>query len=135
MAPDLYLQIVTPFGRTYQNDVKTCTVPGFSGQFQVLKNHATMLSLVEIGMIKIEELGGSMKYLATSGGFFEVNNNQIQIIAETAEFAGDIDEMRVIESLKRARERLADQTGKIDFLRAKVSLMRAVNRMNVVKFK
>jgi len=94
-----------------------------------------MLSLVNIGIIKIEEPDGSVKYLATSGGFFEVENNQVKIIAETAEYAGDIDELRAAESLKRARQRLEDHSGRIDFIRAKASLLRAINRISVAKFR
>ena len=132
---DLHVEIVTPFGASYSAEVKSCNIPGALGQFQVLKNHAAMLSLVNIGPIKIEEISGNTKYLATSGGFCEINENNIQIIVESAELSDTIDVDRAKDARKRAEKRLQQKTGDVDLDRARLSLARAFNRLKVASFR
>ena len=135
MASELRLEIVTPFGRKYSNAITSCAIPGASGQFQVLKNHAALISLVEVGTIKIEEPDGKEVYLATSGGYCEVKNNQVKGIVETAEFPFDIDVARAEASKKRAEQRVIERTAKVDVERDKLALARATNRLKVAQLR
>jgi F-type H+-transporting ATPase subunit epsilon len=132
---DLHVEIVTPFGLCYQADVTSCNIPGALGQFQVLKNHAGMLSIVNIGPIKIEETSGKTKYLATSGGFCEIDRNEVRIIVESAELADTIDVERAKDAHKRAEKRLQQETGDSDLDRARLALARAFNRLKVAKLR
>lgn len=132
---DLHVEIVTPFGVTYQAVVDSCHIPGALGQFQVLKNHAAMLSLVNIGPIKIKEKNGVIKYLATSGGFCEIDKNEVRIIVESAELADKINVERAKEARERAEKRLHHKTDDIDIDRVKLALARAFNRLKVAKLR
>lgn len=132
---DLRVEIVTPFGVTYQADVESCHIPGALGQFQVLKNHAALLSLVNIGPIKIKEKNGATKYLATSGGFCEIDKNELRIIVESAELADKINVERAKEARERAEKRLQHKPDDIDIDRAKLALARAFNRLKVAKLR
>jgi F-type H+-transporting ATPase subunit epsilon len=123
------VEIVTPAGIVFTGDVDSCTAPGTTGQFQILKNHAPFLSNLVIGAIKIEKPEGA-EMLATSGGFLEVNDNKVSIIAETAEFADKIDVKRAEEAEKRARAKLSEKED-IDIERAKLALFRALNRLKI----
>lgn len=132
---DLHIEIVTPFGTVYTADVTSCTIPGAAGQFQVLKNHAAMLSLVNIGLIKIEEVSDSYKYLATSGGFCEIDENEVHIIVESAEIADKIDVDRAKDARDRAEKRLQQKADDVDIDRAERALARAFNRLKAVKLR
>jgi F-type H+-transporting ATPase subunit epsilon len=132
---DLNLEIVTPFGQTYSEKVKSCTVPGALGKFQVLKDHASMLSLVNVGLIKIVEDSGKIRNLSTSGGFCEIDKNEIQIIVESAEFSDTIDVKRAKDAKERAEKRLQSKTTEIDEERAKLALVRALNRLKIAQLR
>ncbi len=132
---DLHVEIVTPFGVSYQADVESCHIPGSLGQFQVLMNHAAMLSLVNVGPIKIKEKTGTTKYLATSGGFCEIDKNEVRIIVESAELSDTINVERAKEARERAEKRLQQKLDDVDIDRVRLALARAFNRLKVAKFR
>jgi F-type H+-transporting ATPase subunit epsilon len=133
MSQDLQLDIVTPFGKKYSNSIRSCRIPGIEGQFQVLKEHAAIISVVDVGLIIVEEQDGKKLILASSDGYCEVNKNRIKVIVEAAEFANDIDLNRAELASKRAMQRLAEKTEKVDVARAKLALARAANRIRVAR--
>ena len=125
----IHVEVVTPDGIRFEGMVDACTVPGFEGEFQVLSDHAGMIGQLLIGEIRLA-LSGKITRLSTSGGFIEVEKNNINIIAETAELADDIEIDRAKRAEERARNRLK-QAKDIDIQRAKLALARAVNRLKV----
>ncbi len=131
---ELNLEIITPSKVGYKGIVSSVTVPGNKGTFQVLYNHAPIISSLDIGEIKIIEENGKPAIFATSGGTIEVSNNKIIILAESFERADEIDTKRAEESKARAEERLKQKReAKIDNFRAELSLKRAINRIKVSK--
>lgn len=134
MAEELQLEIVTPFGITYSEKVNNCVLPGEDGQFQVLNQHAPLISLIKIGAIRITELDDKNRYLATSGGYCEIKDNIIRVIVESAESAEDIDITRAETAKERAEERLEIKDQEIDPKRAEMALARALNRLKIAHF-
>ncbi|MFA3783076.1 ATP synthase F1 subunit epsilon [Melioribacteraceae bacterium 4301-Me] len=133
MTKEISLEIVTPSKVAYKGKVKSVTVPGTLGNFQVLFNHAPLLSSFEVGKIAIEEIDGNKVEFATSGGTVEVRSNVILILADSLERKEEIDVERAVKSLKRAKQRIANRNKEnIDFVRAEASLKRAVNRLKFV---
>lgn len=133
MIKELYLEIITPSKIVFTGKVKSVTVPGTLGSFQVLFNHAPLLSTFEIGRIKIEDLNGTITEFATGGGSIEVLKNKILILADSVERKEEIDVERARKSLERAKERLSSsRKEKIDIPRAEASFQRAVNRLKFV---
>ena len=129
---ELYLEIITPSKIGFKGIVTSVTVPGTKGNFQVLVNHAPIISSLEIGEIKIEEQGNKTVHFATSGGTIEVSNNNIIILAESFERADQIDAKRAEEAKKRAKERLERRTqAEIDDFRAEMALKRSINRLKI----
>jgi len=127
---ELQLEIITPSNIGYQGNIVSVTVPGTKGNFQVLFNHAPIISSLEIGELKIEEQGGNKLLYATSGGTIEVSNNKIIILAESLDRADQIDIKRAEEAKKRAEERLQNRSSsEIDDIRAEFALKRAINRL------
>lgn len=129
------LDIVTPAKTVYTGEVNSVTAPGAIGNFQVLYNHAPLLSAIGIGEIKITDANGAKLRFATSGGFVEVKSNKVIVLAESAESEEEINTDRAEKSKKRAAERLAQKQSDIDIERARIALLRSLNRLKIASNK
>jgi F-type H+-transporting ATPase subunit epsilon len=132
MADKTFLmEIVTPRRVVFKGEVTCLSAPGVVGGFQVLYNHAPLLSALKIGEVKIIEANGTEFQYAISGGFVEVRDNHVLLLAETAERTDEIDAERAKASRDRAQKRMAEKKTDIDFERAKLALARAINRLKI----
>lgn len=104
--------------------------PGLEGSFQVLVNHAPMIAAVAVGPMFITTASGEKVVFATSGGFLEVLNNTVTVLAETAEPASEIDVERAKNAEKRALSRLQEATP-AERRQAEQALERARNRLRI----
>ncbi len=77
----MYLTIQTPDKSIYEGTVTIVTVPGTSGSFQILEDHAPIISTLEDGVVVIQDQGGE-KSINIKGGVVEVLNNKITLLAE-----------------------------------------------------
>jgi F-type H+-transporting ATPase subunit epsilon len=77
------LQIITPDKKVYEGEVKLVQVPGSKGSFQILKNHAPIISTLESGNVKIIDGEDKTSLVPIGGGVIEVKNNKIIILAES----------------------------------------------------
>lgn len=127
----LHVEILTPRRIVFKGEVTGCSAPGVVGGFQVLYNHAPLLSSLKIGEVKILETGGGEIRYAVSGGFLEVRDNKILLLAETAERTDEIDIARAKASRDRAQKRIAERDRSIDIDRARLALYRALNRLKI----
>jgi F-type H+-transporting ATPase subunit epsilon len=128
---ELILEIITPSKPFFKGAIKSVTVPGTEGSFQVLVNHAPIISTLETGMVKIEFPDGSRKLYACGGGTIEVADNHILLLADSLEEAESIDLDRARKAAERAKQRLTDRADKnVDFARAELALKKALNRIN-----
>jgi F-type H+-transporting ATPase subunit epsilon len=125
------LEIVTPKRIVYSARVNSFSAPGVMGGFQVLYNHAPLLSITEVGQVKVLDAEGKELHYATSGGFVEVRNNKVVMLAETAERSDEIDVDRAKAAAERAKKRSAEKQEEVDIDRARLSLLRALNRLKV----
>lgn len=128
--PTFQLEIVTPEKTVYSGEVERLRAPGTEGGFGVLAGHHPMLASLSIGEIVFSDGKQSPESVAISGGFAEVQRDRVTVLAETAEFAREIDVTRAEDARDRARERLAlKQDQQIDETRARLALARAINRL------
>ncbi len=125
------LEIVTPQRIVFSGDVNSFTAPGALGSFQVLYNHAPLLSLIGVGVAKFTDTLGVEVHYATGGGFVEVMNNKVVLLAESAERSDEIDVKRAESAKERALRRLAEKNSEINMDRARVALFRAENRLKL----
>lgn len=126
------LEIVTPERTLYAGTVSRLRAPGSDGGFGVLTGHHPMVSALRSGLLIFNEDGGSERRASISGGFAEVLQNRVTILAETAELAEDVDLTRAEQSRDRARERLSRPRDlDVDVLRAEAALERALNRLRI----
>ena len=77
------LEIITPDKKVYDREVKLVKVPGSKGSFEVLKNHAPIISTLDNGEVKIIDKSDKTSYFTIGGGVIEVKNNKIVILAES----------------------------------------------------
>lgn len=78
----LKLKIVSPEGVAYDGNVESVSVPGSLGQFQILNNHAPIISLLEAGEVIYKDLAGERKVKTVKGGFVEVQQNNVNVCVE-----------------------------------------------------
>jgi F-type H+-transporting ATPase subunit epsilon len=125
------LEIVTPQRVVYHGAVVSFTAPGTVGSFQVLYNHAPLLSSIGIGEVRLVDDRGQNLRFATSGGFVEVRENHVVTLAETVERVDEIDVERAKAARDRAIKRLEVKKSDIDLVRARTALRRAQNRLKI----
>ncbi len=131
MAEDVIrLDIVTPAGLLMSENVTTVNLPATLGSMGVLKNHAPLMTTLDIGIVKYKQ-ADTDHYLTVSGGFAEVKDNTVIVLAEAAERAEEINVARAQAAKDRAEDRLRHRTEEkdLDMLRAELSLHRAINRI------
>jgi len=126
----LLLEIRTPQQLIYEGEVTSVRAPGELGLFEILSGHIPFLTVLEAGEIRIRE-SEAVKSLATSGGVFEVLRTGVTVLADTAEWASDIDIERAESSRQRAKEFLESRDRGVNRRRAEAALARAENRLRV----
>ena len=126
------VEIVTPIQDLNLNEVSYLRCPGLDGSFGVMSKHRDGIFALSIGEIKITQ-NGKDNYYSTGGGFAEIVNNSVKILAESLERSNEIDESRASESLKRAQKRKTDIDSEMNVARIEASLVRALNRLRVSK--
>ena len=132
MADKTYhLEIVTPKKVVLNAEVTSFSAPGVMGGFQVLRSHAPLLSTIAVGDVKVVDSQGKETHYSTSGGFVEVRDNRVILLAETAERSDEIDVDRAKISRDRAQQRIAERKVETDVDRARVALARAINRLKI----
>ena len=80
----MLLEIIAPDKKLYSGEVDLVQVPGSKGSFEILRNHAPIISTLEEGRIKIVDTRGGTTFFEVNGGVIEVKNNKIIVLAETA---------------------------------------------------
>ena len=129
----LQLEVVTPDKTIVSTPVVMAVCPGVDGEFGVLKDHISLLSALKIGVLRYRTESNEEKYVFISGGFADVNNNVLTVLAESAEDAKDIDAARAEAAKRRAEERLASNSESVDRTRAEAALSRAITRLSLVR--
>lgn len=102
----LELEIISPNKKIYKGHIESVTVPGAKGEFQVLYNHADLVSTLATGRIKIINEKKEEIYFASSGGVIEIIKNKITILAEEIYKPEEIDIAGTEKELKSAKEKL-----------------------------
>ena len=128
----IQLVVVTPERQILKETVSEVTLPGANGYLGVLPGHAPLITELGVGELTYRTAGGESGLMAVIRGFAEVLPDRVSVLAETAEFAEDIDLARAEAALKRAQERILKGGEDIDWDRATLALQRALVRVQVV---
>jgi len=131
MAEKLTLDIVTPYGHVFTEEVDEVVTTGSEGEFGVLPDHVPFLTTLKVGMLTYKK-GSETGIFFINSGYAEVSPDRVTILADSAEKSVDIDIERAKAAMKRAEERL-QQMDKFDQARATSSLERAIGRIHVAE--
>jgi F-type H+-transporting ATPase subunit epsilon len=132
MPGKLTLEVITAERVVFQDEVDTVSAPAVLGTVGILPRHAPMLTALEPGELKIEQ-GGQESFVAIGGGFLEVRDNRVVVLADSAERGEEIDVQRAEEARLRARERLRGEPGGMEAERAAAALAKALTRLRVAE--
>ena len=127
MEKNFTIEIVTPARKVMTKEVNSIVIPAANGYMGIMSRHIPLVNSLGVGVLKYKS-DGKEEYTAISGGFMEVSNNKVSIMADAAENALEIDVERAKRAEERARERLNNREG-IDVIRAEQSLRRAIVRL------
>ncbi len=125
-------EIVTAERDVYTDDVDVVIAPGIEGQLGILPNHAPLLTMLQPGELVVRK-GGEETAIFVTGGFLEVMQNRVTVLADVAERAEEIDIERAEEAKRRAEERLRLRPTEMDLAAAEVALRRALIRIKVAE--
>jgi F-type H+-transporting ATPase subunit epsilon len=127
----LDVEVVTPTRILLHEQVDELNLPGAEGYLGILPGHTALLTTLGQGELMYRK-GEQRRYMTIFGGYMEVNNDKVTIMAEVAEPVAEIDRARAEAARDRAEERLRRiQDDAIDRDRARVALERATIRLQV----
>ena len=126
------LHISTPEKLFFNNDVESVVLTSTEGEVGVLSGHIPLVTALATGTIKMR-MGGEWKTAVLSGGFAEIKNDEVVVLADTAEWPEDIEINRAQEAKKRAEERIRLRESEIEYARSVAALQRATERLRIVR--
>ncbi|HET7080209.1 MAG TPA: F0F1 ATP synthase subunit epsilon [Chloroflexia bacterium] len=126
----LHLQIVTAERMVYEDDVDMVIAPAWDGAVGILPHHAPLLTTLQIGELLVRK-SGVEQALVIAGGFLEVSEGTVTVLADFAEHAEEVDVQRAEEARRRAQESLAGRTDIGNEEAARAELRRAVLQLRV----
>ncbi len=129
----LNVEIVTAEQVVYSEEgVQQLVAPGADGELTVLPQHAAFITTLRPGELRILK-GGEEEAMAITGGFLEVRNDRIVILADAAERVEEIDIARAEEARRKAEEAIREQRDAGDLAQTQASLQRALMRLRVAQ--
>ena len=130
MAKTLNLQIVTPEGIAYSDEVEMVGLRSVEGQIGILPNHIRLMTQMLPGEMTLRK-DGQMKFLAVGEGLVEVTHDRVAILTDMAVAAETIDEATAEEARRRAEARLQEKISAEEVASVNASLARSLAQLNV----
>ena len=128
----LNLEIVTAERVIYSDEVDMVIAPGIMGELGILPRHAPLLTALQPGELRIRK-GSEEITMAVSGGFLEVFQNKLTVLADAAERAEEIDVERAQQAIKRAEESVSTSASDVELATALADLRRSRIRVKVAE--
>lgn len=128
----LRLEVITPGGVVFRDDVDYVEAPAVFGYIGILPGHAPLLYQIRSGQLQYRQ-GEEQHYLAVHWGFLEVLDDTVTVLAETAERPQDIDLARAESALNRAKARLEEFGAAYDVDQAQQAVARAEARLRAAE--
>ena len=131
MANQIQLEVVTPQRRVMAESVDSVTVPGMNGELGILPGHTPLISQLRTGVLSFTQ-GERATQLHVSGGFVEVGDDRVSVLAEIAERPEEIDAARARLAREHSEKTLSAWSGtEEDFEVARARLERSVVRLQL----
>ncbi len=129
---NLLLEIITPEKVVLKDEVDEIIVPTVTGEIAILSNHTQLLTKINPGELVIKKNGKSQSF-AILGGFLEVINNHISVLADYAIRAEDIEIAKVQEAQERARQKMKQKDTEQNFRVAEAELRKSLLQLKVAR--
>ena len=126
----LRLEIVSPEGRVFTDEVDMVVVPGVDGELGILPHHTPLVTALGTGELRIRRAGTS-QYMLISGGFVEVRPDKVVIMAFVAEHSEAIDAAAAAEARRQAEADINDVHDPVDLARVRAALQTALMRERI----
>jgi len=126
------LKIITPERVFFEGVVDMLEMNTTEGEIGILPGHIPMTVIIKPGVAKIYETNGETKEAAIHAGFVEILPDKVTVLAEIAEWPGEIDASRAEAARARAEARLQEKDPSMDMARAEIALLRALARIEVI---
>jgi F-type H+-transporting ATPase subunit epsilon len=124
------LNISTPEKVFFDGTTDSLVLTTIAGEMGVLGQHVLTVAALETGPLKIKT-GDTWRVAAISGGFAEITGTKVVILADTAEWADEIEVGRAQEAKRRAEERVQARRSEMEYLQSQVALKRAITRLRI----
>ncbi|MBI3495125.1 ATP synthase F1 subunit epsilon [Candidatus Berkelbacteria bacterium] len=135
----IHFELITPERKVFSEDVYEVILPTSQGQISVFPHHlpvATILTPGVLALRKTEKTPDSeLEHVAISGGYVQIDGIQVRVLADTAERADEISQLRAQEAKKRAQMLLETTKDEIESAQASAALERAITRIKVAGLK
>jgi len=130
MAETFKLEIITPEGIAYSEDVEMVTLPGVDGELGILPDHVRLMTQMVPGEMVVRK-GGQDRFMAVGIGLVEVTGKRLSILTDMAIAAESIDEARAEEARERAARRLREKISAEEVASVNASLARSLAQLKV----
>jgi len=131
MPEQIQLEVVTPERRLISEPVEMVTVPGYGGELGILPGHTPLISRLQTGVLSYVQ-DGRTQQLHVSGGFVEVNNDRVSVLADLAERPEEIDVAKARQDRERLEKALSSFTGSEEEMeKERVNLERSIVRLQL----
>ncbi|MFA6570156.1 MAG: ATP synthase F1 subunit epsilon [Bacteroidota bacterium] len=127
------VEIITPQRIVYSAKAVSVSVPGSQSPFQILFNHAPIVSSLDIGIIKITDSSEKNIFFATGTGFAEVRSNKISVLVEHADAADELNINSVKDEIVNAKEKLNNAKGTKDTELFKHFVLLSENKLKAIE--
>ncbi|RKF22234.1 F0F1 ATP synthase subunit epsilon [Alginatibacterium sediminis] len=131
-AITVHLDVVSAEEKIFSGKVEHLRVTGEEGELGVMYGHAPLLTPIKPGMVRLVKQHGKEEVIYLSGGFLEVQPNNVTVLADTAIRGDDLDKAKAEEARAAALDAITNPSSDIDFTRAQVELSKAMAQLQVI---
>jgi F-type H+-transporting ATPase subunit epsilon len=129
----LHVDIVSAEAEIFSGTVTMVFAPAEMGEVGIAPRHAPLLTRLNPGEIRIQQVDGSEQSFFISGGMLEVQPHVVTVLADTAIRAHDLDEAAAVEAKERAERMLADRQADIDYAKAQAELAQSIAQLRAIQ--
>ncbi len=127
------LKLIAGNRKFFDGRCVSLTVPAYDGEMGILANHSNMACALTEGTVRLEKENGEKVEAVVAGGFVEIIDNTVVMLAHTIERPEEINVRRAREAKLRAEEQLRRKQSKAEYYHSRSALSRAVARLRATK--
>lgn len=132
MAQELQVNILSPAKVVARTKATHVLAPGSQGYLGILPGHTRLIAELGVGHLQVDGDGGKKEIFFLSGGYLDVADDNVTVLADVIERSGDIDLARAEKAKARALDRL-ERKAEVDVMRAQAALLRATTRISLAR--